>query len=86
MREINSGEMEILNGGNERKSSVSDTSSLRTQLMEAQILDGQLGGADIIIDDLLAEGYSASADDCTVSEIRSYLLFIVKYNLSCLEV
>jgi hypothetical protein len=63
--------MEILNGDNERKkSSVGDTSSLRTQLMEAQILDCQLGGADIILDDLLAEGYPASTDDCNVTEIR----------------
>jgi hypothetical protein len=71
--------MEILNGDNERKSSVNDTSSLRTQLMEAQILDCQLGGADIILDDLLAEGYSASTDDCNVSEFRThYITYLVQ--------
>lgn len=65
--------MEVFNRSTERKSSVNDTSSLRTQLMEAQILDCQLGDADIILDDLLAEGYSATDDDCNVSEILLHL-------------
>lgn len=42
-----------------------DKSSLRAQLIEAQILDGQLANGGII-DDLLVENYAASIADRNV--------------------
>lgn len=48
--------MELNNLNAENLSPRGETSSLRTQLIEAQILDSQLGADDNLIDSLLANG------------------------------
>jgi hypothetical protein len=48
--------MELNNLNAENLSQRGETSSLRIQLIEAQILDSQLGAEDNLIDSLLANG------------------------------
>lgn len=48
--------MELNNFNAEKLSLRGETSSLRTQLIEAQILDSQLGTDDKLIDSLVADG------------------------------
>ena len=54
------------------------TSSLRTQLIEAQILDFQLEGEDQEVELFLTSDFSLQLDDCNVS----LLSFLIKWSKS----
>ena len=71
--------MECDSSSNEIPTARGDKSSLRAQLIEAQILDGQLGDGGTI-DDLLIENYAASIADRNV-RIFSRLTRLVSLHL-----
>jgi hypothetical protein len=58
--------MELNNLKAENLSPRGETSSLRTQLIEAQILDSQLGANDDLIESLLENSFNAEKYDSNV--------------------